>query len=326
MRFFFLLFALAASPLVGVAQDAPAAKPTTPQPLSLNDLLTWKSIRSPQVSNDGKWFAYVLAPNEGDAEVVIRGAAAGAKETKYPVGEAPAFGGGPFGAAGGGTPLAPVSISGNNKWAAFVVYPKSADAKRARRTRASLSNSLSIVDLAAGTKRDFERVRAYRFAGDKSDWLAIHHSAPEAAPSGGPGSGGGGGAAGGGTVLELVNLAGGTPVTIAGVSEFAFDESGRWLAYTVDSRDLIGNALQLRELSSGVTRSLDADKAFYRRLAWIDSGDALAILRAKVDTAARDTLYSVLGFKNLASAQPVSCEVNAKSVGDGGFWTLHVDS
>ena len=325
MRRSLLLLALAAAPLVAAAQDSTAAKGAAkagPHPLTLTELLTWKSIRSPQVSNDGKWFAYVLAPNEGDADVVIRPAAADGKETKYAVGEAPAGGGGgPFGAAAA-SPLAPVSFSGNNKWGAFVVYPKSADAKRARRTRANLSNKLTVVELATGTKREFDRVRAYRFAGDKSDWIAIHHTAPDAAPAGGaggaPAAGGGGG--GGGTVLELVNLAGGAPITIAGVSEFSFDESGRWIAYTLDARDLIGNSLQLRELASGVTKTLDAAKASYRRLAWIDSGDALAVLRATVDTATSDTSYTVWGAKGLAGAMPATVEITAKTAGiDGGL-------
>ena len=319
MRRCLLLLALAVAPVL--AQNVPSAPTKVPHPLTLDELLTWKSIRSAQVSNDGKWFAYVLAPNEGDADVVIRPAAADGKELRFAVGEAPAAAGGPFGAAGIGQAMAPVSISGNGRWAAFVVYPKAAESKRARRTRASLSNRLSVVELATGTKREFDRVRAYRFAGDKSDWLAVHHAAPDAAPAAGGGAGGGSAAAASsGTVLELVNMAGGTPITIAGVSEFAFDESGRWLAYTLDARDLIGNALQLREVATGVTRSLDAAKASYRRLAWIDSGDALAILRSTVDSATSDTAFSVLGFRGLASASTIAVEVNAKSAGiDGGL-------
>ena len=30
------------------------------------DLKAWKSIRQSVLSNDGKWLAYVLAPNEGE--------------------------------------------------------------------------------------------------------------------------------------------------------------------------------------------------------------------------------------------------------------------
>lgn len=319
MRRTLLVFALAAAPLLAGGQDttaakaaAPAAKPAVPHPLTLTDLLTWKSIRTPQVSNDGKWIAYVLAPNEGDADVVFRATAALSKEMKFAIGEPPAGFGGPFGFVG----TSSIAISGNGKWGAFTVYPKSADAKRARRTRATLNNKLSVVELATGTTREFDRVRTFRFAGDKSDWIAVHHAAPSAGPAGA----GAAAPAGGGTVLQLVNLAGGTPVTIAGVSEFAFDESGRWIAYTLDARDLIGNSLQLRELATGMTRSLDAANASYRRLAWIDSGDALSVLRSSVDTATSDTAFTVLGFKGLASASPVSIAVNAKSAGiDGGL-------
>ena len=312
--------ALAAAPAVSHAQQAAPSAPAASgkQALSLDHLLSWKSIRTPQASNDGKWFAYVLAPNEGDADVVLRPSAAGGKELKFAIGGPPAGGGGgPFGAAA----ASPVSLSGNGRWAAFTVYPKTADAKRARRDRRTLTNKLSVVELATGTRRDFDRVRAFRFAGDKSDWLAVHHAAPDA-----PAAGAGGASAAaaappsGGTVLELVNLADGTPVTMAGVAEFAIDESGRWIAYTIDSRDLIGNAVQLRELVTGITRSLDAQKASYRRLAWVDSGDALSALRSTVDSATNDTSFAVIGWSRLASATPTKVEVTSKSAGiDGGL-------
>ncbi len=314
-----VLATLAAAPAVVAQQPAAAGTPTTaaPRVLSLTDLLTWKSIRTPQFSNDGKWIAYILAPNEGDADVIIRPAAAAGKELKFAIGEMPAGGGG---GPGGGGAVASVALSGNGRWGAFTVYPKSADAKRARRDRRTLSNKLSVIELATGTKRDFDRVRAFRFAGDKSEWLAVHHAAPDA-PSG-PGAAGASPApsAGGGTVLELVDLAGGAPITMAGVGEFAFDESGRWIAYTIDSRDLIGNAIQLRELATGITRSLDTQKASYRRLAWIDSGDALSALRSTVDSASNDTSFAVIGWTHLGAATPTAVEVTAKSAGiDGGL-------
>ena len=100
---------LAAMPF-GATNDKPVSKWTPPasagRQLTLNDLLTWKGIRSPALSNDGKWFAYTIAPNEGDADVVIRPTAAGGKEWRFPVGDA--TGGGGRGGAGG------VGMSGNN--------------------------------------------------------------------------------------------------------------------------------------------------------------------------------------------------------------------
>ena len=48
----------------GSTSSAPVSKWTPPasagRQLTLNDLVTWKSIRSPALSNDGKWFAYIL--------------------------------------------------------------------------------------------------------------------------------------------------------------------------------------------------------------------------------------------------------------------------
>ena len=55
---------VAAAP--ATAQVAPAAP--AKRALSMEDLLSWKGIRNPTLSNDGRWMAYVLAPNEGDAE------------------------------------------------------------------------------------------------------------------------------------------------------------------------------------------------------------------------------------------------------------------
>ena len=34
------------------------------------DIKAWNSIRQTALSNDGKWFAYVVAPNEGNATLV----------------------------------------------------------------------------------------------------------------------------------------------------------------------------------------------------------------------------------------------------------------
>ena len=106
----------------GATSDTPVSRWTPPasagRQLTLNDLLTWKGIRTPQLSNDGRWFAYVLAPNEGDAEVVIRPTSAGGKEWRFPVGSAPA----PAGGRGGPAGPPPLVIAGNNKWVGFLVH------------------------------------------------------------------------------------------------------------------------------------------------------------------------------------------------------------
>src|SRR5256885_3248153 len=126
------VFIVAASS--ALAQQPTAASATVTRggsgkQLSVADLKGWKSLRSTVVSNDGKWFAYILAPNEGDASVVVRQTAAGGTEQRFPVGEPPAAAGNPFAAS----PMpATLAISGDSKFVAFTVYPTQREARRLR--------------------------------------------------------------------------------------------------------------------------------------------------------------------------------------------------
>jgi dipeptidyl aminopeptidase/acylaminoacyl peptidase len=159
--------------------------------------------------------------------------------------------------------------------------------------------------------REFENVRAFRFAGDNSNWLAVHHGAPATGGQAGSGAGGGGGGGGAaaGTTLELVDLSGGVPIPIANVSEFAFDDAATHLAFAVSVADRLGNSLQVRELATGITRSLDADKANYRRITWGDSTDALAAIRVLPDTAAgaaNDEQVTALVWPSVSASAPAT--------------------
>jgi dipeptidyl aminopeptidase/acylaminoacyl peptidase len=293
------LAALALSALLPATSFAQQPAAAGKRPLTMEDLLSWKGIRFPTLSNDGRWMAYVLAPNEGDAEVVVRGTAATAAETRVAIGEPPAG----FGGGGG------LAISGNNRWAAYTIYPKAEDAKKARRDRRTLPTKVGIIELATGTKREFDRVRSFRFAGDRSNVIALQLMPPDAPAGGAPAP------AASGSVMQLIDLTGGAPITIAGVGEYSFDESGQFLAYTTDQRDMLGNGVQVRDMTSGVVRALDGEKAMYRRLTWADSGDALAVIRSVADSASKDTLSTVLGWARIASRTPTTVSINEKSAG-----------
>ena len=104
-----------------------AQQPGQLKTLDATELSFWKSIRNATTSNDGRWFAYVLAPNEGDGEVVVRLTSPGAKEWRFPIGEpaVPQFN--PFAPPPRNAPLV---ISSDAKWAAFLTYPAAADATR----------------------------------------------------------------------------------------------------------------------------------------------------------------------------------------------------
>ena len=86
-----LLTAIAVLALVPFAapsartEQAPASG--SKRAIQLEDIIAWKSIGVTVLSNDGQWFAYRVAPGEGDAELFVRSVATG-KETKFPLGDA----------------------------------------------------------------------------------------------------------------------------------------------------------------------------------------------------------------------------------------------
>jgi dipeptidyl aminopeptidase/acylaminoacyl peptidase len=278
------------------------------------DLKAWKSIRTPLVSNDGKWFAYVLSPNEGDATVVIRQTAEGATEQRFSIGEPPSAAPNPFGAGAAPTTLA---ISGDSKFVAFTIYPSEREARRLRQQRRPVQNKVAVVNLATGQKTEFDKIRRFAFSGDKPQVIALYGYAaePPATTGNDRAAGAGAGTATAsrseGADLLLYSLATGSVLNIGNVADFGFDESGNYLAYTIDAQEQIGNGLQLRDLRSDVVRVLDSDQALYRRLAWADSGPALAVLRGKPDSAAKDTVFSVVAFTGIGTPAQKKVVFNA---------------
>jgi len=293
-------------PALARAQQAPAAGAVSTstgstvtgvaagRPITPVDISAWKSIRAATLSNDGAWFAYTLAPNEGDAELIVRQTAANGKEYRYPIGEPPA--GGPGGASG-------VQLSGDGKWAAFLVYPKAADQKRMRRDRRPVQAKATLVNLTTGEKREFDKIRRIAFAGDAAKWVALQvYAAGQGAAAAAPVAPGAPPApAVDGSDLLLHQVGTDVVFNVGNVGDFAFDDKGRWVAYTIDARDRLGNGVQLRDLGSGVVQSIDTDKAIYRRLAWTDTFPAFAYLKGTSDSAGTDTTWAAHGIARVGT-------------------------
>lgn len=275
----------AAAPLA--AQQSPAA---APRPMGPMDIAAWRSVRQSSLGSDGKWLAYVIAPNEGDGEVVIREVAAGGRETRYPVGDV---------SSGSGASL---QMSQDGKWLAFMSWPKASEQEQARKARRPIQGKANLVNLATGAHRTFENVRSIGFGGQNPEWVAF-----QAAPAGGaapaPAAGGAtpsaGATAGRATGTDLLLHKLGTEIffNVGNVAEFSFDHTGRWLVYVIDAGNRLGNGIQLRDMQTGTVRSIDAaERSWYRRLAWYDTLPAFTAYRGSVDSAGKDTSYAVIGL------------------------------
>lgn len=307
-----LLLVVAAYSSIAHAQPVQQAANTGRHPITVTDIKAWNALRGATLSNDGKWFAYVVGPSEGDATLYVKSTTDAAKETKYPVG-----------GTGGGT----FTISGDSKWIGFMVAPSrpaagangrggrggGGAAPAAAGGNANARNKFVLVNLATGEKKEFERIRSFQFNAESPTWIALQGygaGAPASADAndgGRGGRGGGGGAAPAATQagdLNLYRIATGEVVNIGNVGEFDFDDDGSFLAYTTETPDMIGNGLQIRNLKTDVSRSFDSERALYRRLVWNDTVDALAVLRGVIDTVRRDTLFSIVTFTAFDASGP----------------------
>jgi dienelactone hydrolase len=314
-----LLLAIAVLVIAPLFGPAASMQQAPKRPIEVADVVSWKGLGSTVLSNDGQWFGYRLAPQEGDAEIVVR-AVRSDKTLRFPIGEVPAGGGGGGrGGAGGGATSA-LAFSDDGKWAAFTTYPTRLAAQRLRRQRRPIQSAVTVVNLASGEKKEYPKIRRFAFSGESAGWIALHRFGADA-PGGGGGAAaaapaGGRGAAGAGagtaperprgTDLILRDLAQGTELNVGNVSDFSFRKDGKLLALAIDAQDKAGNGLQLRDMATGAVSALDSGNASYERITWSDKGDALAVLKGVDDRAYRDKLYSVVGVSGLpAKAQKV---------------------
>jgi len=280
-RFFFVIvpLVLLAVFAVSAAQDKPADKaaaPAGPRPLALQDILAWKSIGAAELSPDGNWLMYKLSPLEGESEIVIR-QTKGTKEHRFPIGEAPRFGG-----------SARTGFSSDSKWAAFLSYPGSKDMKALRKEKKRVTTTAVLANLATGDKTEFEKVRGLNFSGENPGFLALHRYAPESQEKEKD--------KWTGSDLVLRELATGKEVNVGNVAEYAFDKYGARLAVVIDAQGQAANGIQLRDMATGAVVSLDNDKASYKSLSWTEKGEAFAALKGKEDKAYEDKLWSVVAY------------------------------
>jgi dipeptidyl aminopeptidase/acylaminoacyl peptidase len=267
------------------------AAPVKPRPIDMDDIPKWRSARSGELSNDGQWFACRIGSAEGDGEVIVQ-QTRGDKEYKFPV-DGPQGGGGSGGFGFGGS----VTFSHDSKWCAFIAsrpaLPRSPGSRPAP-DRQSTENVV-LVNLTTGKKAEIAGVRRLAFNGEASTWIALERTPPKSASPAEPAAG---------IDLTLRELATGAELTLANVGEWAFDKKGKWLALTIETRDQVGNSVQLRDLTTKAPVALDSEQASYTSLAWTAKGDALVVLKSVDNPNDEGKLYSLLGFRDFFSGKP----------------------
>ncbi len=254
--------------LASLAWAAPGTKTITFQ-----DLMKFRAIERPVISDDGTVVAYGLQPDRGDGEGIVQVVQTG-KTVRVPR---------------GGQPV----ISKNGRFVAMAVKVAFADSEKAGKDKPK--PGMALVNVATGQAQAFENVDRFAFS-DDSRWLAYLLPPAEAAkkttdkPSDEEDadvdqeSGSAAAAQGrkpGGT-LKLRNLESGDEQTVAFVAAFAFDSASKYLAYSVADETGKGNGLFCRDLAASAppVAITQAQNGHYEPLAWSKAGSVLAFVSA----------------------------------------------
>ena len=219
---------------------APAAQSAGKKVLTLADYGPWKRITATSLSNDGKWATYTYSPNDGDETLFVKQLDG---DTVHTIAVGPSAGGGGRGGGGGS-----VQFSDNSRWIAYFVNPAAA-AGRGRGAAggagrgagapapAAAQRKLQVMDLSNGTTFDVPNASGFQFS-KGSQFMAIKMN------------GTAGDTSHRGSDLIVRRLSDGQNQNIGNVYQYDFDDNGRYLAYTVDAVNKLGNGVYVSNPST----------------------------------------------------------------------------
>ncbi|MBI4906789.1 MAG: S9 family peptidase [Acidobacteria bacterium] len=338
-----LLLAVALTLCVGLAQNG------SKRPLTHKDYDSWKTIASQRLSDDGRYLAYQMTPQDGDSEIVLRNLGSGT-ERRFPAGSRPTTrssesesgepgpAAGPAGAARGSQ----IAFTSDGKYLIFTTLPSKADQEKARKERKGPADqpkgALRIVPTEAGEEITVSAVRSFQTAADAPQWIAWlkepepSRDQPAATKSGeskqdqrGGARGGAAAAAGGrrpeyGSDLTLRNLQGGEEFKFVDVTEYSLAKDGKTLAFTRGSRKDETNGFYAAPTEGGEPKAILAGKGRYEKITWDEKQTQAVFLSTKDDAAARQPKYKLYHWaRNADTAQPI---VNAEMDGLPKGWTI----
>lgn len=264
--------------------------------LTIRDMMQFRSIENPAISDDGRWVAFEARPDRGDGEGWIK-AANGSASYRVERGRSP-------------------QLSSDGTWAAFAIEPSFADKEKSKKDPPKAG--LALIRLSDGHQESFDRVKRFSFSKD-GRWLAYQLEAPAEKRADKPDSSAGGGnesgkAAAGeekkegaseegkgekgdgakpskkrkhvGTTLVLRRLQDAREWRIEEVDAWSVDEQSRYAAYAVATKDGQDNAIYRLDLSDPETtapRATGASNGRYSGLVWSREGSRLAFVASRDD-------------------------------------------
>ena len=239
------------------------------KPLTIQDMMKFRQISEAVISENGRWAAYTLQPDRGDGAVEVRNTE-GDKTFAIERGSRSAF-------------------SKDGLWLAAFAKPKAVEVEKEGQEKPK--TGLAVLDLSTGKVSEFEKVEKFSFSND-SAWIGYQlFKEEEKKEENEKGKEGGDEPAkpkmkAPGTPLVLRHLSSGRELRIPSVLAFAFDETGRRVAYAVGEADGKRNGLYYRDLGKDPQAEKvinSAEKSVFAQLTWDRESIRLAFISAPTD-------------------------------------------
>jgi len=280
-----LAWALAA-PLAATAQ-APSDEAAEPRVLTIDDYALWRSVDDVEIAADGSWAGWVYEQREVDDTLYLRDLQSGEEQV---VGRASS-----------------PTFSDDGRWVAYAVSPSVEEIERLEAEGEPVRRAAELRDLATGETWRWENVSTFGFAPRSSRTFVVRKLKSDQAMEHD------------GTDLIVRHLDAGFEELLGSVGDYAFDEPGAWLAYTVDAPDRDGNGVYVLNLESRRRRALDNANADYARLTWEEEGGGLAVLRGDEVDGFVERENVLLAFRELSDEGAERFELDVTGpVADGG--------
>ena len=253
------------------------------RPLTAADYGQFESLLMPPrggLSPDGRWIAYGINRSSRENELRIANVADGTVKTV-------AFGSQP-------------SYSADSRWVAYAIGHSEAQEEKLRQQKKPVQRKAGILNLTTGEMSTVDAVESFAFAASGAH-LALKRYAPERKDAPDASASANSDDPPPSSSLIVRDLGSGRDMTFGNVGEFAWQNDGTLLAFTINADDKAGNGVQLFDPETGALRVLDSSPAFYTGLVWRKDSKDLAVLRAKADDRRDGLTNAVLAWKGLGT-------------------------
>jgi dipeptidyl aminopeptidase/acylaminoacyl peptidase len=255
------------SVFAAVAIAVPAIAQPRPT-LTPKDYGQWELLGSSRLSPRGDWVAYALNRVDEENQLRLRG---GARDTTISI----AFGANP-------------AFTPDDQWVVYTIGVAPKERARLQKERKPVHNGVEMRNLATGQVIPVSETSAWSIS-PNGRFVALTRYAPEGKHT---------------SEVLVHDLAGGTRLSFANVAEHSWADDGALLALAIETDGGAGNGVQLYDAVAGTVRALESSPSRYRGLAWRDHSADLAVLRAEVDKAYRDTAHVLIAWTNARAAEP----------------------